>query len=190
MMPQTMKYIKITAYATSALALFAALNYFFPIRKEFENLVENAEIRKVIKEEKNRINLSLDKGIYQAERNWLAIMYWAARKVPSNDTRCESLRKVVNAALEVNDLNVALMAADDIPCDPIKCETLILIVKQAVKDEVTFGYAALAAEKVPSLRRRGEALNIVIGAIEKSLAEPSKTTKPQPFQSERERASE
>lgn len=171
------KYLRITAYGTVALALFAALNYFYPIRKGIDDFVDNKRIKKEIKEQKSLVNLSIDKEIYKGERSSLVTMYIAAKKVPNSYTKGKSLKKVVKTALTVRDYNIAILAADDIPNIYTKGDALTLIVKEAVKNEQNFGFAALAAEKVPNTYTRGTALNMVIDAIEKSMLQPEKKTK-------------
>jgi len=171
------KYFRITAFGTVALALFAALNYFYPIRKGIDDFVDNEKVKKEIKEQKSLVNLSIDKEIYKGERSSLVTMYMAAKKVPNTNTRGKSLKKVVNTAMAVRDYNIAILAADDIPNTNTRGDALTLIVKEAVKNEQNFGYAVLAAEKVPNVNTRGNALNMVIDAIEKSMLQPEKKTK-------------
>jgi len=160
---------KILAYATAILALFAVLNYFFPLRTELLEKIEDVKVKEVLKEEREKIEIRIDKDIYRGERNWLLEMYRAATKMPYHRAKADALMKVVSTAINENDFNIAIIAANKIPLMSNKAEALKLIVQAAAKDKISFGYAVIAAERIPYLASKAEALDIIVDAGEQLL---------------------
>lgn len=162
-----MNYFKITAYATVILAIFACLNYFFPIQKTLIDKIEDIQIKEIIKKEKKNISLTLDKEIYKGERKWLLEAFNAATKIPYATTKAKNLHKVVEMSIEVKDFNMAVIAAKKIPYTTSQANCLMEIVNAAVKDINNLGYAVLAAEEIGFASKRSIALEIIVDSAVK-----------------------
>jgi len=162
-----MNYFKITAYATVILAIFACLNYFFPIQKTLIDKIEDIQIKEVIKKERKNISLTLDKEIYKGERKWLLEAFNAATKIYGHSVKNENLHKVVLMSIEVNDFNMAVIAAKKIYGYAPKNNSLMEIVNAAVKDANNLGYAVLAAEEIYGHEIKNKALEIIVDSAVK-----------------------
>ena len=162
-----MNYFKITAYATVILAIFACLNYFFPIQKTLIDKIEDAQIKEVIKKERKNISLTLDKEIYKGERKWLLEAFNAATKMSTIKSKNENLHKVVEMSIELNDFNMAIIAAKEIPYTTSQANCLMEIVNAAVKDINNLGYAVLAAEEIGFATKMNKALEIIVDSAAK-----------------------
>ena len=162
-----MNYFKITAYATVILAIFACLNYFFPIQKTLIDKIKDTQIKEVIKKERKNISLTLDKEIYESERKWLLEAFNAATKIPYANTKDKNLHKVLEMSIEVKDFNVAIIAEKEIPYTTSQATCLMEIVNAAVKDINNLGYAVLAAEEIGITTMRNKALEIIVDSAVK-----------------------
>ena len=162
-----MNYFKITAYATVILAIFACLNYFFPIQKTLIDKIKDAQIKEVIKKERKNVSLTLDKEIYKGERKWLLEAFNAATKISGYNVMNENLHKVVVMSIEINDFNMAVIAAKKISGYTSKNNSLMEIVNASVKDINNLGYAVLAAEEISGYTIMNKALEIIVDSAVK-----------------------
>ena len=103
-------------------------------QKEKESVGDTA-INKVLKKEKESVELSVDLPVYKNERNWLFAMYQAALSLPYLLDKSDALKRVVKAVIESNDFNVASIAANKSAYLKTKDEMRDEVVMAAVKSK-------------------------------------------------------
>ncbi len=152
----------IVGIATIIGAIYAALQY-----HSRNNNVKETNVPEYVQKEKESIVLSTEASIYKGDRNWLLTMYEAARKISYSTSRDSALSDVVDAALKLDDYNMAIIAAEKIIYQTTRDDTLVKIVSIAVGKKETFGYALLAAGKIIYSTTKTKALMTVIEAAKK-----------------------
>lgn len=162
-----MKLNTIAAIATIVGAIFAGASYF---SASGANSVVGAK-EPQLQQKAEAIKLTLDIPVYSGERNWLAAMYKAADDMPTYAAQQAAFKKVVAAALDVNDFNVALMAALEMPTYASRDEMLDLIIENAVHKKDTLDYAYFAANKYSTYAGKQKGLSRVIDAYELVIKE-------------------
>ena len=158
--------------ATVIGAIFAALTYFSGKNNEVDTNVPNR-----IKKQADKLELSIKKPIYQAEKNWLAAMFYAADEMPTYAAQIEAFAKVVDAALDVDDLNVAILAMREMPTYASKEKMIYKIVDHSVLKKETLAYGLTAAKDCPTYACKQKALSNVIDAYSLIIKKESKGTK-------------
>ena len=160
-----MKLNNLAAIATIVGAVFAGASYFSGSNDTSGTGSPSNELE----QRADEIELTLDIPVYSGERNWLAAMFKAADGMPTYAAQQKGLKKVVVAALDVDDINIALMAALEMPTYASRAEMLDLIVDKAVQSKTTLDYAYFAANKYPTYAGKEKGLSKVIDAYAKVI---------------------
>ena len=155
-----LKLSNVAAVATIIAAIIALLTYF-----SSQSLSPTkSEVPSILEKQADEIELSLKKPIYNSEKNWLALMFHAADEMPTYEAQEEAFEKVVDASLDVGDLNVAILAMLEMPTYEAKQKIIMKIVDYAVKEKGNLGYALMAAKKCPTYECKQKELIKVIDA--------------------------
>lgn len=158
-----LKLNNLAAIATIIGTVFAGASYFS------ESTDTTSPSSNKLEQRADQIKLTLDIPVYSTERNWLAAMFKAADGMPTYAAQQKGFKKVVVAALGVDDFNVALMAALEMPTYASRAEMLDLIVDKAVLSKSTLDYAYFAANKYPTYAGKEKGLSKVIDAYSKVI---------------------
>ncbi len=125
---------------------------------------KTSEIPLPLEKQANQIILSLNKPIYANEKNWLIIMFNVAKEMPTTKSRESALEKVVDAALSVNDFNVAILSMRNMPTSEAKYRMITRIIDHALKENTNLDYALVAAKDCPTTICKSNELMRVIDA--------------------------
>ncbi|WP_417348853.1 hypothetical protein [Ferrimonas sp.] len=107
--------------------------------------------------------LSLNLEIYTGECRWIYGMYYSALG-HKGAQRQMALIEVVEAALEANDFNMALLAAQQIESQRMRSQLLRQVVERAIKVAKHMEYAALAVTMIPTPSLQEEAMTRLVEA--------------------------
>lgn len=97
--------------------------------------------------------------------------------MPYASDKSNALKRVVKAAIESDDFNMAIIAAKQSPYAATKAEMLDEVVMAAIKSKETKRYAVVAADNMPYSSSKSIALQKIVSAYETyaKQAAPAKT---------------
>lgn len=108
---------------------------------------------------------------YADKNNPLYFQYKAAIAIPSSSSKSAAISKVVKAAIEEKDFEIAIAAAKEISSSSVKSAELYKIVNAALAAESSAGFAVIAAELIPGSSSKTNALNKIVDFYDKKHLE-------------------
>lgn len=109
---------------------------------------------------------------YADKNSALYCQYKAAVTMPSLSDKSEVLSKVIKAALEIKDFEIAIAAAKEISGSISKTAELQNIVSAALATEGAVGFSVIAAELMTDETSKASALNEIVKFYDKKSQEP------------------
>ncbi|WP_028108332.1 hypothetical protein [Ferrimonas futtsuensis] len=112
--------------------------------------------------------LSLNLEIYSGECRWIYGMYHSALGHQGSQ-RQMALIEVVEAALEADDFNMALLAAQQIESERMRSQLLRQVVERAIEVASHMDYAAQAVTMIPTPSLQEAAMTRLVEAYVEAL---------------------